>query len=86
VIDGVMQRAVLALGGGYGLATAMARGLAAVLPGPRVEAAAAATLIAYVGYVAAALFAFVPKRAWIAWSGISGTIACFALLSAVGPR
>jgi hypothetical protein len=82
----ILGRIVLALFGGYGLAAALARGLAAVLPGARVEAAATATLIAYLGYVVAALFAFAPKRAWIAWVGVAGVTGFFLLLSFLGPR
>lgn len=77
----VLGRIILALGGGYLLAAAIARGLAAILPGPRVEAAVAGTLVAYLGYVLAALFAFVPRRAVVAWAAILGTAGLFMALS-----
>jgi hypothetical protein len=55
-------RVLLAIVGGYLLASAIATALPPVLPLPRVEAVMTATLIGYVAYVVAIIIVFASAR------------------------
>ena len=58
----LVARVLLAIVGGYLLASAIAIALPPVLPLPRVEAVMTATLIGYVAYVVAIIIVFASAR------------------------
>jgi len=93
--NGGRWRRIVALGariaaasiGGYGLAAASAVFLARALPMSRVEAATAATLIAFLAMPAAAVWAFATSTAWRALGGIVlMTLLLGATAWLLGPR
>ncbi|MYN14846.1 iron transporter [Pusillimonas sp. TS35] len=66
----VASRAVLAIGGGYVLSALVAASLGAALPLPRIQAALAATLLAFVVHACFAIWVFCvgsTARAWLGW-------------------
>jgi hypothetical protein len=76
---GVASRAVAAILGGYAL-TATASGLLALtLPMQRADAVLTATLLSFILYVCAALWAFAADSALRAWLGIAVPAAVCAL-------
>ncbi|WP_177198490.1 iron transporter [Novosphingobium sp. CF614] len=82
----VLNRIAAGLGGGYAVAAAAASGLAAALPGPPVEAAVTAQLIAYALFVLVALWSFVPQRGWAVWAGVLALIGVFMMIGATSGR
>ena len=75
----VLNRIAAGLGGGYAVAALPAFALAALLPGPAVEAAVTAHLLAYLLFVLVALAVFVPRRGAVAWAIVLLPCAAFLL-------
>jgi hypothetical protein len=67
---GVASRAVAAILGGYALAAACTAALAVALPMKPVDAVMTATMISFVVYTCAAMWAFSARNALHAWLGI----------------
>lgn len=73
----IASRTVAAVLGGYALAATFTVALAGVLPRPRAEAVALATLSSFTVYVAAGLWAFAARSAVRAWLGVTlPTLVC----------
>lgn len=71
----IAVRAVAAVLGGYGVAFAATAMLALVLPLPPADAVTVATLLSFVIYIAAALWAFAARTAVRAWLGLTAVAA-----------
>ena len=82
----VLNRIAAGLVGGYAVAALAASGLAALLPGPAVEAAVTAHLLAYLLFVLVALAVFVPRRGATAWTIVLLPCAAFLLAGWLGSR
>ena len=82
----VLNRIAAGLGGGYAVAALAASGLAALLPGPPVEAAVTAHLLAYLLFVLVALAVFMPRRGATAWAIALLPCALFLLAGWLGSR
>lgn len=82
----VLNRIAAALGGGYAVAALAASALAAMLPGPAIEAAVTAHLMAYLLFVLVALAVFVPGRGVTAWAIVLLPCAVFLLAGWLGSR
>lgn len=66
----VASRAVAAILGGYGLASAASACLAVWLPMQRVDAVVTATMASFVVYTCGVIWVFATRNAWRAWAGI----------------
>ncbi|MFT4176077.1 MAG: DUF3649 domain-containing protein [Luteolibacter sp.] len=64
------SRILAAIFGGYLLASGIAASLPLVLPMRPENAVPAASMLGYLGYAAAVLWAFSCRKAWQAWLGI----------------
>lgn len=67
---GIASRAIAAIVGGYALAAACTAALALTLPMKPVDAVMTATLLSFVIYTCAAMWAFAARNALHAWLGI----------------
>lgn len=83
----VASRSLAAVIGGYGCAAAFAAALAVALPLPRSEAVLWGTMLSFVVWSVAALWAFAARSAGRAWLGILLPAAVFGavVLSAPAP-
>jgi hypothetical protein len=77
----VASRALAALVGGYGLATAFTVALGRALALPKEEIVTTAALPAFLFYAGAAVWAFYASTAARAWLGIGLPAAAFALVA-----
>ncbi|CAB3853223.1 MULTISPECIES: DUF3649 domain-containing protein [Achromobacter] len=73
----VASRAVAAILGGYGLASAAAACLAVWLPLQRAEAVVTAQMVSFVVYTCGVIWVFATRNAWRAWAGIVVPAAVF---------
>ncbi|MFT0545940.1 DUF3649 domain-containing protein [Allopusillimonas ginsengisoli] len=76
---GVASRAAAAIFGGYALAASASSLLAVVLPLHKSDAVLTATLLSFVLYTCAALWAFAARSALRGWFGIGLLTAIFLL-------
>lgn len=77
----VASRTAAAILGGYVLAALSAAALPLVLPGDRADAVLTGTMLSFVIYVCAALWAFAARSARSAWLGLApGSIIAIAIL------
>lgn len=82
----VLSRIVAAFGGGYVFSVAATVALTYLLPLPRRESLMAATILSYVLYLVAILWAFATRSATRAWVGMtmgSGVLAVVAWVAMV---
>jgi apolipoprotein N-acyltransferase len=82
---GITARVLAAVAGGYGLATAVAL-CAAVLPGPRDEAALIGIMLGFVAYAGAMIWAFAARNVAGAWAGLLAPAIVLALIGWTGTR
>jgi len=71
----VAARALAGVVGGYAVAALAVMMLARLLPADRIEATIAATLLGFVGMPATTIGAFLVRKPWHAWAGLSGVAA-----------
>lgn len=67
----VALRAVAGIGGGYGLSALCAAALALFLPLARAESVITGTLLSFVVYTGAVMWAFAARSALRAWLGLA---------------
>lgn len=67
---GVVARTLAAILGGYAVAYAFTAALARVLPLAKVDALITASLLSFVIYTLAILWAFAARDGWRAWAGM----------------
>lgn len=67
---GVVARVLAAILGGYAVAYAFTAALARLLPLAKVDALIIASLLSFVIYTLAILWAFAARDAWRAWAGM----------------
>lgn len=67
---GVAARLLAAIAGGYALTAIATSLLAVLLPASRVNAVMTATLLSFVFYAFAIMWAFAARSAWRAWAGL----------------
>ncbi|CUI72786.1 DUF3649 domain-containing protein [Achromobacter ruhlandii] len=80
----VASRAMAAILGGYGLASAAAACLAVWLPMQRADAVVTAQMSAFVVYTCGVIWVFATRNAWRAWAGILLPAALFGGLFLIG--
>ena len=66
---------------GYAVSSLAAMAFARILPGERSEAAVAATLLAFVVYAAAAMWAFAARTGWRALWSLAAAAAVFGAIA-----
>ncbi|AXQ29354.1 DUF3649 domain-containing protein [Solimonas sp. K1W22B-7] len=79
---GVLSRLIAALLGGYALSAALAAVLALHLPLERSEAVLVGTMLSFLVYVLAVMWAFAARHALRAWSGLLAPLLILALVLA----
>ena len=77
----VALRIIAAVPFGYAVASLAAMALARLLPGERAEAAVAATLLAFVVYALAAMWAFAARSGWRALWSLAAAAALFGAVA-----
>ena len=82
---GVLSRSLAAVFGGYALASAATMFLSTYLPLSTLEAVLTATMLSFLIYALAVMWAFAARDAWRAWAGLLAPTLLLAL-SIVVPR
>jgi len=77
----ILQRAIAAIFGGYGISALASIGLARALPLERSEAVVAATLIAFLLHACVALWAFAARNTLQLWAWLAVVALPFAAMT-----
>jgi len=76
----ILSRTIAGLLAGYGMSALSAACLAVMLPGEKADAALAGTLLSFLFYTAAIIWAYAAASHWRAWAGILIPAALFGAL------
>jgi hypothetical protein len=76
----VLSRTVAGVVAGYGMSALLAACLAVMLPGDKAEAVLTGTLISFLVYTAAIIWAYAAASHWRAWVGVLVPAALFGAL------
>ena len=79
----VTSRAVAAVAGGYVLAALSAALLAVILPLPRADATLTGTMLSFLAYALAVMWAFAARHALRAWTGLLAPILLLVVILAL---
>lgn len=77
----VTSRCLAALLGGYLLAAMVSMGLSLWLPMSRVDAVLSGTMLSFLFYLGAFIWAFAARTAWLAWFGVLGPGVVLAIIN-----